>query len=445
MYSTFPEEEHENMDHQETSHDIEATKNKEDMDYYCKQFGDFMQAHPHQKYDLISSRKISRDPEQQEGTSPQVIPPVPNKGKGKLNPNSSKIKLSTNKEGNSSKGHAKKEAPILQKTANGKEGEAEPGGIEIVEPTFNIQKELEKVKIHVPLIELLKKPTYKAQVSQFMHFSTSSPAHDNLNLQEERPTVFFRLHVNKLDPSTAPFYVTLVIHDLLLHNCMLDSGASHNLMALEVMERLGLQITRPYKDLYSFDSKRVKCLGKIKYLVVAYIPPQFNMLLSRSWGSKVGGSIKLDPTYATIITFGGEQRRLYRESRFVKTVTPAKGSENSPMHGKESNISCMFLEEDETILAEILVHLTRQLEHQNANENEVWKLYFDGANSKEGNGAGVLLVSPEGILIPLSFKLEFEAPNNVVTYEAFLLGLQMEKNIIIECLMVYEDSELVIR
>jgi hypothetical protein len=134
-----------------------------------------------------------------------------------------------------------------------------------------------------------------------MHPSTSAPTHDSLNLQEERPMVVFGPHVEELDPSTAPFYVTLVIHDLLLHNCMLDSGASHNLMPLSVMEQLGLQITRPYKDLYSFDSKRVKCLGMIKDLVVnlaqipvksvvmdivvADIPPRFGMLLSRSWGS----------------------------------------------------------------------------------------------------------------------------------------------------------------
>jgi len=141
--------------------------------------------------------------------------------------------------------------------------------------------------------------------------------------------VVFGPHVEELDPYIAPFYVSLVIHDLLLHNCMLDSGASHNLMPLAVMEQLGLEITRPYKDLYSFDSKRVKCLGMIKDqminlaqipvksvvmdIVVANIPPRFRMLLSRSWGSKVGGYIKLDITYATIPTFGGEQRRLYRE------------------------------------------------------------------------------------------------------------------------------------
>ena len=104
---------------------------------------------------------------------------------------------------------------------------------------FNLQKELEKVKILVPLVELLKQPSYKAQVSQFMlpHGVTSPPI--SLNLQEERPMVVFGPHVEELDSTTPPFYVSLVIHDFLLHNYMLDSGASHNLLPLSVMEQLG--------------------------------------------------------------------------------------------------------------------------------------------------------------------------------------------------------------
>jgi hypothetical protein len=37
------------------------------------------------------------------------------------------------------------------------------------------------------------------------------------------------------------------------------------------MEKLRLDITIPYKELYSFDSKRVQYLGMIKYLVVAKV------------------------------------------------------------------------------------------------------------------------------------------------------------------------------
>ena len=88
---------------------------------------------------------------------------------------------------------------------------------------------------------------------------------------------------------------------------MLDSGASHNLMPKMIMDNLGLDITRPYKDLYSFDSRKVRCLGLIKDLVVslhqmleksivmdvvvADVPVKFGMLLSRSWAAKIKGTL----------------------------------------------------------------------------------------------------------------------------------------------------------
>ena len=117
-----------------------------------------------------------------------------------------------------------------------------------------------------------------------------------------------------------PFYISLTIHDMFLHNAMFDSGASHNLMPKIIMECLGLDITRPYKDLYSFDSREVKCLGLIKDLVVslhqipeknlvmdmvvADVPPKFRMLLSRSWVAKLEGMLQMDLSYAMIPVFG---------------------------------------------------------------------------------------------------------------------------------------------
>ena len=85
----------------------------------------------------------------------------------------------------------------------------------------------------------------------------------------------------------------------MLRNCLLDSGASHNLMPTAVMEALGLAITKHYHDLYDFESRKVKCLGVIKDMVVsltqlnmksvlmdvviADISHKFGMLLSQSW------------------------------------------------------------------------------------------------------------------------------------------------------------------
>jgi hypothetical protein len=70
------------------------------------------------------------------------------------------------------------------------------------------------------------------------------------------------------DDDVHPLYTSLNIHVVNLHIAMLDSGASHNLMPKVIMEELGLDITRTYKDLFSFDSRKVKCLGLIKDNVV---------------------------------------------------------------------------------------------------------------------------------------------------------------------------------
>jgi hypothetical protein len=91
--------------------------------------------------------------------------------------------------------------------------------------------------------------------------------HSNtINLVDDRPELLF---VPEFDGQTdngivAPFYISLNIHDLILHNAILDSSASHNLMPKVVMEKLGLEVTRPYKDFHSFDSNKVKCIGLIK-------------------------------------------------------------------------------------------------------------------------------------------------------------------------------------
>jgi hypothetical protein len=92
-------------------------------------------------------------------------------------------------------------------------------------------------------------------------------------------------------------------------------------MPKTVMEELKLEVTKAYHGLYSFDSRRVQCLGVIKYLVVTLfqlpmksvvmdimvvnVPPKFGMLLSRSWIKRLSGTLQMDLTYATIPLFGG--------------------------------------------------------------------------------------------------------------------------------------------
>jgi hypothetical protein len=142
---------------------------------------------------------------------------------------------------------------------------------------------------------------------------------------------------------------------------MLDSGASHNLMPKDVMEKLGLDITRPYKYLYSFDSSKVKCIGLIKYLcvtlvqiltkilvmdiVVVDIPPKYGMLLSCSWGDKLQGTLQMDMTYATIPLFG-QHRRLYRETLMKYMASSQDKTYNYPLYSIHSDLDSFILYND---------------------------------------------------------------------------------------------------
>jgi hypothetical protein len=45
-------------------------------------------------------------------------------------------------------------------------------------------------------------------------------------------------------------------------------------------------------------------------MVVADVPTNYGMLLSKTWAWKLGGTMHMDMTYATIPVFGGELKRM---------------------------------------------------------------------------------------------------------------------------------------
>ena len=98
----------------------------------------------------------------------------------------------------------------------------------------------------------------------------SKETYDSLNIQDDCPKIMFGpwAQTSVKYEDIPPFHISLRIDDMFLHNAIFDSGASHNLMPKIIMENLGLEITRPYKYLYSFHSRGVKFLGLIKDLVV---------------------------------------------------------------------------------------------------------------------------------------------------------------------------------
>ncbi|RVW24827.1 Transposon Ty3-I Gag-Pol polyprotein [Vitis vinifera] len=77
-----------------------------------------------------------------------------------------------------------------------------------------------------------------------------------------------------------------------------------------------------------------------------------------------------------------------------------------------------------------------------------WCMYFDGAANHSRYGIGVLLISPHGDHIPRSVRLGFSdrhpAMNNIIEYEACILGLEIALELRIRQIEVFGDSNLIL-
>ena len=104
---------------------------------------------------------------------------------------------------------------------------------------FSLEGEISKIKITISLAKLVTQEVYKNQVLKALNLGSDT---DKLNLIDDKPELLFGPEVEGKyqEGVVPPFYVSLNIHDRILHNAMLDSGASHNLMPKVVMESLGL-------------------------------------------------------------------------------------------------------------------------------------------------------------------------------------------------------------
>ena len=69
-------------------------------------------------------------------------------------------------------------------------------------------------------------------------------------------------------------------------------------------------------------------------------------------------------------------------------------------------------------------------------------MYFDGVTNQNGSGIGVPLISPKGIHILFSGRLNF--PATTTEYEACIIGLQVALGLGVKELEVYGDLTLII-
>jgi hypothetical protein len=127
---------------------------------------------------------------------------------------------------------------------------------------------MSNAKVLIPVAELIKIPSQKEKLLRAIEGPKEKSVEKHKELNEDAPVILQGMDQSRGNGSHQPFFISLLVNDLLLHNCMLDSGASSNVMTWKVMEQLNLKISRPYHNVCAMDSREIKVHGLIKDLQV---------------------------------------------------------------------------------------------------------------------------------------------------------------------------------
>ena len=63
-------------------------------------------------------------------------------------------------------------------------------------------------------------------------------------------------HQDRKNMSHAPFFITLVLNEITLQQCMLDYRTSINVISFQFMNQLGLKTTTPYWNICGVDREK---------------------------------------------------------------------------------------------------------------------------------------------------------------------------------------------
>jgi hypothetical protein len=74
-----------------------------------------------------------------------------------------------------------------------------------------------------------------------------------------------------------------------------------------------------------------------------------------------------------------------------------------------------------------------------------WKLYFNGSACKQGQGVGIVIISPNGTEFETSSWLNYYCTNNQAEYEALLFGLEILHSMEVKHVEAFGDSLLVVQ
>lgn len=134
--------------------------------------------------------------------------------------------------------------------------------------SFDIANTLTQMKVFVPLLEMMKFPEYREKTLKVINGvskeETKEHKQNSQNNDNPIPTIYLGSTITKNPSQVDPFYLTLMINNKMIKNCMIDSGAAINVMPVGVMKELGMSVDTNFGKFYAMDNRSIPVVGVMK-------------------------------------------------------------------------------------------------------------------------------------------------------------------------------------
>ena len=139
---------------------------------------------------------------------------------------------------------------------------------------YDLVEDLKKIRANISIYELLKLPVIRDKMMQGVSLSKNGKTASTQNSSADTKDNPTKSLVNassigkKSDSSTPPFLLTFEIYNRKVHNCMIDSGASKNVMPYSVCKKINAVPVPCDTSIVQLDRSNVKVIGNLNEVLI---------------------------------------------------------------------------------------------------------------------------------------------------------------------------------
>lgn len=151
----------------------------------------------------------------------------------------------------------------------------------------------------------------------------------------------------KSNSMTPSFLLTFETFNMSVHNFLVDSGTSSNIMPYDVCKRLNAEPQKSATQTVQFDCSNVKVMGELKDAIITLasnlkshqvidiiavdIPKSYELVSSRDWSSKINNYFMTNWSHLWIPNNSQPNNIWVNQERYMKYVITELSDVNEPM------------------------------------------------------------------------------------------------------------------